>query len=72
MKLFKREKAMVSSDAVAEKIARNIARKQRQLADYLNHKIRRVSHKSLVFVLVSFCIAFGGYCIYLLYNSIIN
>jgi hypothetical protein len=72
MKLFKRKQATISSDAVAEKIAGNITRRQRQLADFLNHKISCLPKKSLVFVLFGFCLAFGAYCIYLLYNSIIN
>ncbi|TCC91929.1 hypothetical protein EZ428_09275 [Pedobacter frigiditerrae] len=72
MKLFKRKQATVSSDAAAEKIAGNITRRQRQLADYLNHKISGVPKKFLASALFGFCVAFGAYCIYLLYNSILN
>ncbi len=72
MQLFKRKNATTSSDAVAEKIAGNIVARQRQLADYLNHKSSALPRRSMAFILFCFCIAFGGYCIYLLYNSIIN
>lgn len=73
MRLFKREKKeAVDNDAVADKIANYILASQRQLADYLNSKLARFPRKAICYSIWVFCIAFGGYCTYLLITSIIN
>jgi hypothetical protein len=73
MRLFKREKnAAVANDAVAEKIANHVIASQRQFADYLNKKMARFPRKAIGYFIGLLCIAFGGYCAYLLITSIIN
>lgn len=71
MKLFKRQKkANVSNDAVAEKIANKIVEKQRDLANYLNAKTNKLSPRTIGFIIFGICVAFAGYCFYLLLNAI--
>lgn len=71
MKLFKRQRKVdVSNDAVAEKIANKIVEKQHDLANYLNAKTKRLSPRTIAFLLLGIFIAFAGYCAYLLLNAI--
>ncbi len=73
MRLFKKaKKETVSTDAVAERIAGRIVARQRQLADYLNSKTAKFKSRRVAYVLMMGCIAFAGYCAYLLISSINN
>jgi hypothetical protein len=69
MRLFKRNKAQVSSEASAQRIADTIINNQARLAKYLNGKVRYWSANSLRLWLIGFCLAFGGYCLYLIIGT---
>lgn len=71
MKLFNRQrKAAVANDAVAEKIANKIVEKQRDIANYFNAKTKRLSQRTIAFLLLGLCIVLAAYCAYLLLNAI--
>lgn len=69
MRFFKRNKAQVSSELAAQKIADTIINRQVRLAKYLNEKARHWPVKSLRLWLIGFCLAFGGYCLYLIIGT---
>ncbi len=69
MRLFKRNRAQVSSEATAQRIAEAIINNQVKIAAYLNGKARHWSPKGLRLWLIGFCLTFGGYCLYLIIGT---
>ena len=67
MRLFNRKKVplTVEQEAVAERIAEGLIRRQKKVADYLNAKTKGISGEMWQMLLVGFCLVFGGYCLYL-------
>ena len=66
MKSFKREKEPARQDKIAKHVASHIVKVQYRLADYLNSRAKQLSEKILLMSLILFCVAFGGYCLYLI------
>lgn len=68
MRLFKKRIQSLSAgqEQRAGKIAGCILKSQRRAADYLNLKTAGMPGRRLLFLLIAFCLAFGGYCLYLL------
>jgi len=68
MRLFKKRVQQLSAgqEQRAGKIAGSILKGQRKAADYLNRKAAGMPGRRLLFLLIGFCLAFGGYCLYLL------
>lgn len=69
MKFFRKNRPQLWDEATLKKIADGIVNRQTKLAAYLNKKVRRLSAKKLRWGLVSFSIAFGCYCLYLILRA---
>jgi predicted Zn-dependent protease with MMP-like domain len=72
MNLFKKSKDRALTERQVEKagtIADRILKRQRKVADYLNHVTAGISRQHWIFLLVSFCLAFGTYCLLLLVQA---
>jgi hypothetical protein len=68
MSWFKKRLVSLSAgqERRAGRIAGSILKGQRKAADYLNLKVSGVSRNGLWLLLIGFCLASGGYCLYLL------
>ena len=55
-----------------DKLTAFVERGQRRLADWLNAYTARLSNKSMGVCMALIGIAFGGYCLYLIFSSIFN
>jgi hypothetical protein len=73
MRLFKKRVVSLSAgqEQRAGKIAGSILKGQRKAADYLNRKAAGMPGGRLLFLLIAFCLAFGGYCLYLVIQPFI-
>lgn len=71
MKLFSRpgERLSDRQELLAEKLARRITDRQRQLADWLNLKTAGLSFNGWLLLLIGFCMLFGTYCLWLLVSA---
>lgn len=72
MNLFKKQKEKklaAGQEKIAEGIAGRILKAQRRIADYLNGISRNWTPSRWKFLLVTFCLNFGSYCIYLLWQA---
>jgi hypothetical protein len=73
MRIFKRKKVGTLSqgqEMAAQRIADGLISRQRRLADYLNARMHGISARSWLWLLVGFCLVFGGYCLYLVVAAI--
>ena len=66
MKIFKRVKEPDKQDKIAKQVASHIIKAQYRIADYLNSWAKQLSEKVVPMSLILFCVAFGGYCLYLI------
>lgn len=69
MRFFKKRQKTGTSNTITKRMANYVERRQRKLADWLNHKMANSSRQELFFGLVIFCSVFGGYLLYLLLNT---
>ncbi|MFN0290131.1 hypothetical protein [Pedobacter helvus] len=72
MNLFKKHKEMKlgsGQEKIAEGIAGRILKAQRRIADYLNAISKDWTPYRWKFLLVTLCLSFGSYCIYLLWQA---
>lgn len=71
MRLFKTDTKPLSGkqEAVAQSIAERIITMQKSAADYLNAKTQGMSGSLWLLLLIGFCLAFGGYCLYLVVSA---
>ncbi len=75
MRLFKRKDHTVirpQTEALAERIAGRIIRRQSKIAGYLNKKTQHWNKASKLFALLAFCLVFGSLCLYLTLKSILK
>jgi hypothetical protein len=68
MRWFKKRVVPLSlgQERRAGRIADGVLKGQRKAADYLNVLVSGMSRRRLRWLLVLFCLVFGGYCLYLL------
>ncbi|MDB4925520.1 MAG: hypothetical protein JWR23_1576 [Mucilaginibacter sp.] len=66
MRLFRKRIKTSSPNRVASQIERAIAKKQRQVADYLNRKTQHWNRASKLILLLLICLVFGGASLWLL------
>ncbi len=71
MRLFKKSERTLTprQQHTAQKVAERILSAQRQSADYLNSRTSGISARSWKLLLLAFCLGFGGYCLYLLWEA---
>jgi len=62
--------ASPKTEALAERIANRIIRRQTRAANYLNRKTQHWNKASKIIALLLFCLVFGSACIYLIIKSI--
>jgi hypothetical protein len=58
------------ANALAERVANGIIRRQSRIADALNRKTQHWNRASKIVALLLFCILFGGLCFYFIIQSI--
>ncbi|KQC02031.1 hypothetical protein [Pedobacter sp. Hv1] len=72
MNLFKKQKGKKLAERqqkIAKGIAGQILKIQRKVADYLNRKSSNWTDLRWKLLLTAFCLSFGSYCIYLLWQA---
>jgi hypothetical protein len=71
MRLFRKRnpKNYPKAEALAERIAGRIVRKQTKMANYLNRKTAYWNTASKVIALALFCLLFGSICLYFIIKS---
>lgn len=71
MNFFKRKtKSYPKAEALAERLAGRIIRKQTRIANYLNRKTQYWDRASKIIAFTLFVLLFGGLCIYLIIKSL--
>lgn len=66
----KRENSLsAGQQQMASNIAMGIVARQRKLADWINKRTGRLSARHWLWLLVLFCVLFGGYSLYLLVSA---
>jgi len=60
------------TEALAERIAGRIIRRQTKIADYLNRRTQHWNGVSKLIALLLFCLAFGSLCLYFIMKSILK
>jgi hypothetical protein len=70
MNLFRKPKDAERPESLSVRMAAYLERWQRKVADWLNNKATDLSKQDLVFGLIIFCSAFGGYMLWLLIASL--
>jgi hypothetical protein len=66
MQFFNKKKKAEPTDTMSNHIATYLGNRERELADYLNKRTVYASKTSMLYVLIAFCLVFGGYLIYLI------
>lgn len=67
----KRNKTLTArQEALANKVASALIRRQNQVAGYLNRKTQHWNKASKITALVLFCLVFGGISLYLLARAV--
>ena len=71
MNLFhkRKPKSYPKAEALAERIAGRIIRRQSRIAGYLNRKTQYWNKASKLIALLLFCLLFGSLCLYLIIKS---
>jgi len=70
MKFFKKLKDAERPETLSVRMAAYLEQWQRKVADWLNSKATGLSKRDIVFGLIIFCSAFGGYMLWLLITSL--
>jgi hypothetical protein len=71
MRLFskRKTKSYPRAEAMAERIAGRIIRRQTKMANYLNRKTQYWNKASKLIALALFCLLFGSLCLYFIIKS---
>lgn len=70
MRLFKRKPKALRQDRIAGYAGQALLKKQRQLADHLNHRTQHWNRASKLLMLLLICLLFGGASLWLLIRAI--
>ncbi len=70
MKFLTKLKDAEKSGTLSVRMGAYLERWQRKVADWLNSKATGMSRQNLMFGLIIFCSAFGGYMLWLLITSL--
>lgn len=69
MGLFRKQRKLETLGTISNRMTTYLEQKQRKLADLLNRKTANISRQGMLFGLIIFCTAFGGYLLYLLLDT---
>ncbi|ATP56498.1 hypothetical protein CPT03_08435 [Pedobacter ginsengisoli] len=69
MKFFRKTKREKGQITLTGHLAAYLENWQRSLADRLNEKIRKLSGKALLYLLILFCVLVGSYLLYIILRA---
>jgi hypothetical protein len=66
MRFFSKKPQKYEGDTFSSQLSQKVERQGQKLAKLLNRKANRLDGKTLLLLLILFCVLYGAYCLYLI------
>lgn len=66
MRFFSKSPQRSKEETFSNQLSQKVDRQGQKLAKLLNQKANRLNGKTLLFLLILFCLLYGTYCLYLI------